>query len=303
MLVTRDDHVRVVDLDSGKSMKAEFGPALLHAARTLPWARSRALAILRTKPLVKGVKSLQPLLEAERVSAMDRLRTAIVLHERKLRPIEAADFEPALKLEKTTRMDAGWWAVEAKRALTPAAAHALFERAALKARAPLLAATAVYGLQLLDTAEAGATVVRLISHADAPPPVRAAAAKSAGQMKAAHVLPRLLRDVKGMEHDPATAGLLLDAAFALDPNGLTARLGKEQAVALAVLKRGNGPQEFLTAYFAQHPTTEAIDPLLNRLRRVRDDARKRQITIIALRECSGQDFGDDVDAWLTKTVR
>jgi hypothetical protein len=74
-------------------------------------------------------------------------------------------------------------------------------------------------------------------------------------------------------------------------------------VLLDILRKQTGPLEWLTEYFRERPTTEAVQPLLNALRKHRRDAKLRAKIIAALKPCTGLDFGDDVDAWLKRTPR
>ncbi len=302
ILITRHRTVRIVHLETGAVSKGVLDDEVARAAQSIPHARTQALLLALSDPLVKQIDKLKPLVNDKAVAPMDRLRAALVLDHRKLRALTPRDFEIGATDPKMTRGDRNEWVTHAARSLSAEKAHALFEGLALRAKSKALRETAVYGLQLLGTAEAGATVVRLISHAKASQDVRDAAMRSASQMKPEVVLGRVLRDLRGAEHDVASATRLLHAAFALDPDGLSAKIAKEQTTVLNVFKSGRGPTDFLILYFAQHPTTEAVKPLLGTLKKYRNNDRRRQIAIIALRECTGQDYGDDVDAWLAKTV-
>ncbi|MDH3590245.1 MAG: HEAT repeat domain-containing protein [Planctomycetota bacterium] len=300
VLLTRDKKLKLVDLKTGKVTNGVYEDELLRAATAIPWASATAFGLIRTTPSARALDALGAFVKSDRAPAIARLRAAVILHERKRRQITREDFDRAAAQPRLTKTDWSFVCVEAQHLpeedavdlLEALAANDEFETARL----------AVWGLMALGTKPAGAAVVRLISHGDVSVAVRKEAARAAGQMKPETVLERILRDLGDVEHDLVAAGRLLEAAFALDPAGLSKRVKKHRSTLVKVLGQGGGPTDWLIAFFAENPTTEAVKPLLRTLQRHRNDPRRRQLTIIALRQCSGQDHGDDVDAWLTKTA-
>lgn len=145
------------------------------------------------------------------------------------------------------------------------------------------------------------TLVGLLSHERMGPKARAFAAKQVQYMPADRLLDAILRDLKDARGDPATAGPLLAAAVAQPVPDLAERLKNHEKTLINVLNRDSGPTGWIADYFAQYPTSEAIKPLLKQLRRHRTDDKRDRI-IRALKTCTGQDFGDDVDAWLKNVV-
>jgi hypothetical protein len=120
-------------------------------------------------------------------------------------------------------------------------------------------------------------------------------------MPADRLLKEILRDLEYAREDPAAAGPLLLAAVTQPVPDLAEKLKSYESTLIKVLDKDTGPTGWIADYFAQVPSSEAIKPLLRQLRRHRADAHRGRL-IRALKSCTGQDFGDDVDAWLKNVV-
>jgi hypothetical protein len=145
------------------------------------------------------------------------------------------------------------------------------------------------------------SLVYLIAHSEVQPGARKYAAKFLPQLPKDLVLKATLRELK--DADARIGGVLLGAAIATGAKDLGDRMREHDQVLLDILAKQTGPLEWLTDYFRDRPTSEAVKPLLNALRKHRRNPARRAKIIAALKPCTGLDFGDNVDAWLKNTPR
>ena len=145
------------------------------------------------------------------------------------------------------------------------------------------------------------SLVYLIEHSEVQPEARKYAAKLLPQLPRDLVLKATLRELR--DADARIGGVLLGAAIATGARDLGDRMREHDQILLEILAKQTGPLDWLTDYFRERPTTEAVKPLLKALRKHRRNPARRAKIIAALRPCTGLDFGDDVDTWLKKTPR
>lgn len=104
---------------------------------------------------------------------------------------------------------------------------------------------------------------------------------------------------KAMEDaDVAQGSGLLNEAIRAGLPDLERRLQHHEALLLKILDKGTGNLPWLAGYFKGRPTSEAVQPLLRALHRNKANPDLRKKLIAALKPCSGEDFGDDADAWI-----
>lgn len=98
-------------------------------------------------------------------------------------------------------------------------------------------------------------------------------------------------------------GALLAAAIAAGSSDLEKRLQHHEALLLRILDKETGDLAWLAGYFKGRPTSEAVQPLVRSLARHKGDPTLKRKLIGALKPCSGEDFGDDADAWIKALAR
>lgn len=225
-----------------------------------------------------------------------RLRAAVLLHTVDQGPAPARELFDAAIAKDEASDDRAW-------ALHAAARHMDDGPAAWLADAALREGIAEPALEALGSLGEPAlpTLVGLLTSAKLSGKARAFAARQVEGMPADRLLQAILRDLKNAREDPAAAGPLLLAAVTQPVPDLAERLQSYESTLIKVLDKDTGPTGWIADYFAQIPSSEAIKPLLRQLQRHRTDAYRGRI-IRALKSCTGQDFGDNVDAWLKNTI-
>jgi hypothetical protein len=284
VLVAENGVLSEVDLATGKVEKP--GADVVLAAFALPWAREKALEIAVELAPAGLRAAAEPLLADETLPPTTRLRAAVAVEGAGGAPLARALFDAALA--------EGVPLLERQAAVAFSGVHvqdlSLIEAAALRKD---VGYQAVAALSRRGAVEA---LAGLLTHAAIDPHVRAYAAQRLGQLPAEDVL-EAVDDEMG-DADPAQAGALLEAAIATGAPDLAARLQHHEAVLLKVLDRQTGNLAWLGDYFQGRPTSEAVKPLLKALAAYKGTPVLRKKLIGALRTCSGEDHGDDADAWL-----
>jgi hypothetical protein len=284
VLVARNGVVSEVDLATGRNEKPPKA-AVFHGFE-LAWARDLALEVaVELKP--EGLLAAAALLVADPdLSATTRLRAAVAVERAKGPPVPFEIWDAALE-DSVPEADR-------KSAIAFAGRYvadlALLEEAALRKDVAREAVTAL--------GERGAvkSLAGLLTHGSLDREMRAHVAQTLGRLSAEGVLEAIDKEMEDAE--PEQAGALLSAAIATGAPDLAARLQHHESVLLRVLDKQAGDLTWLADYFKGRPTSEAVKPLLKALAIHRADAALRPKLTGALKACSGEDHGDNVDAWI-----
>lgn len=285
--------VHEIDLKSGTV--AKVAPETLLTGIKLPWARQAALeAAADFEP--EGLRTVaEPIARDESQPVAVRLRAAIAVQRAGGDEVDVDLFTAAVA-EKESPKDRKYAVREAPYVLGHEAYDWLEEVGVRKD----LTREVVDALVPLGGA-AVRSLVYLIAHSEVQPDARKYAAKFLPQLPTEVVLEATLEELR--DADPQIGGVLLGAAVATGARDLGDRMREHDQVLLDILKQRTGPLDWLTDYFRIRPTSEAVQPLLAALREHRGHAERRAKIIAALKPCTGLDFGDNVDAWLSKTPR
>jgi hypothetical protein len=287
VLVARNGYLAEVDLETGK-LSEPAREVVLHGVR-LPWARQRALEVA-VDWNVDGLRAAaEPLAADASLPAATRLRAALAVEKGGGPTVTEELWNAALESGKERD----------RRALFAFACRHVSDldlvvTAALRRDVGYQAAR---GLQ-----ERGAVreLVGLVTHGDIDPKVRDYVGTLLGKLPADAVLRAIRRELRDAE--PVAAGVLLRAAIATKRD-LEEIVRDHETTLLETLDKQTGPVGWLADYFREHPTSEAVKPLLKALRKYRRNEALRKRIIAALRPCTGLDFGDDVDTWLKRAPR
>ncbi|MHC4162505.1 MAG: hypothetical protein ACYSUM_10280 [Planctomycetota bacterium] len=293
VLVSYAGAVHEIDLRTGTVDRAP--PTAIFTGVKLPWARKQALETAADfQP--KGLRAVaEPIARDESQPVAVRLRAAIAVQHAGGAAVDADLFTAAVAPEESLE-DRRYAVREAPSVLGDDAFDWLEEVGVRKD----LTKEVVKALVPLG-GKAVRSLVYLIAHGDVKPEARLYAAKFLPQLPREVVLKATLRELK--DADAQIGGVLLGAAIATGAKDLGDRMREHDQILLDILAKQTGPLEWLTDYFRTRPTTEAVQPLLKALRKYRRDAARKAKIIAALKPCTGLDFGDDVDAWLSKTPR
>ncbi|MHC4816776.1 MAG: hypothetical protein ACYTF8_01775 [Planctomycetota bacterium] len=294
VLVSYAGSVREIDLKTGTVKTA--APEIILTGVKLPWARKAALeAAADFEP--KGVRAVaEPLAQDESQPVAVRLRAAIAVERVGGAEVNTDLFTAAAAPEESLA-DRQYAVREAPYVLGDEAFDWLEETAV---RFEDLTKEVIKALVPL-AGKAVRSLVYLIAHSEVQPGARKYAAKFLPQLPKDLVLKATLRELK--DADARIGGVLLGAAIATGAKDLGDRMREHDQVLLDILAKQTGPLEWLTDYFRDRPTSEAVKPLLNALRKHRRNPARRAKIIAALKPCTGLDFGDNVDAWLKNTPR
>ena len=293
VLVSYDGAVREIDLKTGTVAKA--APETILTGVKLPWARKQALAAAADfEP--KGVRAVaEPIAQDESQPVAVRLRAAIAVQRAGGAEVDVDLFTAAVA-ERESVADRKYAVREAPYVLGHDAFDWLEEVGVRKD----LTNDVVDALVPLGGG-AVRSLVYLIAHSDVQPDARKYAAKFLPRFPKEVVLKATLKELK--DADAQIGGVLLGAAIATGAKDLGDRMHEHDQILLDILTKQTGPLDWLTDYFRTCPTSEAVQPLLNALRKYRRDPARKAKIIAALKPCTGLDFGNDVDAWLNKTPR
>jgi hypothetical protein len=294
VLVSFAGDVREIDLKTGKVAKVAVETLL--TGIELPWARKQALEVAADFEPEGLRKVAEPIARDENRPVAVRLRAAIAVQRAGGDGVDVDLFAAAVA-KGESKEDRKYAVREAPYVLGHEAYDWLEE---IGVEHKDLTKDVVDALVPMGGA-AVRSLVYLIAHSEVQPDARKYAAKFLPQLPKEVVLRATLRELK--DADPQIGGLLLGAAIATGVDDLGDRMQEHDQILLEILKKQTGPLEWLTDYFRVRPTSEAVQPLLNALRKHRGDAKRRRRIIAALKPCTGLDFGDDVDAWLKNTPR
>jgi hypothetical protein len=283
--------VHEIDLKTGMVLQLQTSAIL--TGLKLPWARKQALEVAADfQPM--GVRAAaEPFARDEKQPVAVRLRAAIAVQKAGGDPVDTDLFDAAVAEEKSLE-DRKYAVRQATSVLGDDALDWLEEVGVHKDLTKEV-------VDALVPRKAVRSLVYLIAHGDVQPEGRKYAAKFLPKMPKEQVLRATLRELE--DADAQIGGVLLGVAVATGAKDLGDRMRRHDQILLAILAKQTGPLEWLTDYFRERPTTEAVKPLLKALRRYRRDPKRRAKIIAALKPCTGLDFGDDVDAWLKRTPR
>jgi hypothetical protein len=285
VLVAKNGTLAEVDLTTGKSTKP--GKDVIVAAFGLPWARNDALRV---------AVDLQP----------EGLREAAekILVIRSQAPYTYLFAALAVETAGGPRVaDETWNAVLAAGDTDPARNAIAFAGARIADIDLVLETTlrkdvfAHYAVAALEDRKAVEELAGLLTHGSIDPDVRDSVARALGRQapeKALDAIDREMEDANAEE-----GGALLAAAIATGAPDLERRLQHHEATLLKILDKETGDVSWLAGYFRGRPTSEAVKPLAKALARHKGDPALRRKIIGALKPCSGEDFGDDADAWIS----
>jgi hypothetical protein len=284
VLVARNGTLAEVDLETGKSTKP--GMDVILAAFALPWALYDALRV---------AVDLQP--EGLRAAAEK------ILVVRSLAPYAYLLAAVAVETAGGPRVTGETWDAVLAAGDTDAARNAIAFAGARIADLDLVVKTALrkdvfahYAVSALEGRKAVAELASLLTHGSIDPAVRDTVARALGRQapeKALKAIDREMEDANAEE-----GGALLNAAIATGAPDLERRLQHHEATLLKILDRETGDLSWLAGYFRGRPTSEAVKPLAKALARHKHEPALRRKLIGALKPCSGEDFGDDADAWI-----
>ncbi len=285
LLAAMNGILSAVDLKTGKAAKP--GAEAILGAFALPWARDAALEVA-VEMAPDGLREAAEKLLADRnLTAVSRLRAAAAVEECGGPEVTRGVWEAALGEDVDV--------AERKAVVLFAGKHisdvSLVEKAALRKDVGPEAIT------VLGERKAVPELAGLLTSSSLDPALRARAAELLGGQDGDEVV-----DAIDKEMEDATAqegGALLAAAIASKAPDLERRLQHHEALLLKILDRETGDISWLAGYFKGRPTSEAVKPLVKALARHKGDRALRAKLIAALKPCSGEDFGDDADAWIS----
>jgi hypothetical protein len=285
VLVAKNGTLAEVDLTTGKSTKP--GKDVILAAFGLPWARDDALRV---------AVDLQP----------DGLREAAEnnLADRSQPPVTRLLAAVAVETAGGPRVAGETWNAVLAAGDTDPARNAIAFAGAHIADIDLVVETALrkdvfagYAVTALEDRKAVEELAGLLTHGSIDPNTRPFVAQALGRQapdEAFEAIDKEMEDANAEE-----GGALLHAAIATGAPDLERRLQHHEATLLNILDKETGDVSWLAGYFKGRPTSEAVQPLVRSLARHKHDPALRKRIIGALRPCSGEDFGDDADAWIS----
>ncbi|HEX5136221.1 MAG TPA: hypothetical protein VFY93_04555 [Planctomycetota bacterium] len=171
----------------------------------------------------------------------------------------------------------------------------------------IVAATALRGdfgkaaIRALSKRGATGEIAGLITNGSIDPSLRAYAAEALGRQAPEKALEAIDKEME--DADAEQGGALLAAAIATGAPDLERRLQHHESVLLRILDKETADLSWLAGYFKGRPTSEAVQPLLRALAQHKHDPALRRRLIAALKPCSGEDFGDDADAWISALAK
>lgn len=284
VLVARNGTLAEIDLETGKSTKP--GKDVILAAFGLPWARDDALRVaVELKP--EGLRAAAEKILADRSQApVSHLLAAVA--------VETAGGE---------RVSRDAWNAVLAAGDTEAARNTIAFAGAHIADLELVVKTALrkdafagYAVMALESRGAIDELAGLLTNASLDPTNRAFVVDALGKQapeKAIEAIDKEMEDANAEE-----GGALLNAAIATGAPDLERRLQHHEATLLKILGKETGDVSWLAGYFKGRPTSEAVQPLVKALARHKADPALRKKLIGALKPCSGEDYGDDADAWI-----
>ncbi len=290
LLAAKNGILSEVDLRTGKAAKPEAEAIL--AALALPWARDAALEIaVEMAPPDALREAAEKLLADGSLAPVSYLRAAAAVEEcggpEVTRSVWLAALADDIDVE------------DRKAVVLFAGKHvsdiSLLEKAALRKDVGLEAVT------VLGERRAVAELAGLLTSGAIDPAVRARAAELLGGLdgdEVAEAIDKEMEDATAQE-----GGALLAAAIASGAPDLERRLQHHEALLLKILDKETGDLGWLAGYFRGRPTSEAVQPLVKAHARHKGDRVLRTKLIAALKPCSGEDFGDDADAWISALAR
>jgi hypothetical protein len=288
LLAAKNGILSAVDLNSGKARKPE--PEEILGVLALPWAGDRALEVAVEMVPPEALREAAEELSAN-ASPVLRLRAAAVVDECGGPEVTRGIWLDALADEVDL--------ADRKAVVLFAGKHisdlSLLEKAALRKDVGVEAVT------VLGERKAVAELAGLLTSAAIGPAVRDRAAQLLGGLdgdEVAEAIDKEMEDATAQE-----GGALLAAAIASKATDLERRLQHHEALLLKILDKETGDLGWLAGYFRGRPTSEAVQPLLKALARHKGDRELRTKLIAALKPCSGEDFGDDADAWISALAR
>jgi len=290
LLAAKNGILSAVDLKTGKARKPEAEEIL--GALALPSVRDRVLEVaVELVPPDALREAAEELLADGSLSPVIRLRAAAVVEECGGPEVTRGVWEAALGEDVDV--------ADRKAAVLFAGKHvsdlALVEKAALRKDVGPEAVT------VLGERKAVPELAGLLTSASLDATVRARAAELLGGLdgdEVAEAIDKEMEDATAQE-----GGALLAAAIASGATDLERRLQHHEALLLKILDKRTGDLGWLAGYFRGRPTSEAVQPLVKALARHKGDPALRAKLIAALKPCSGEDFGDDADAWINALAR
>lgn len=289
VLVARNGTLAEIDLGTGKSTKP--GKDVTLAAFGLEWALHDALRV---------AVDLQP----------DGLREAAekLLVHRSLAPYDYLLAAVAVETAGGQRVPRDAWDAVLAAGDTDPARNAIEFAGARIVDIDLVVRTALrkdvfahYAVSALEGRKAVAELASLLTHGSIDPGVRDSVARALGRQapeKALEAIDKEMEDANAEE-----GGALLNAAIATGAPDLERRLQHHEALLLRILDKQTGDISWLAGYFRGRPTSEAVKPLAKALARHKSDPALRRKIIGALKPCSGEDFGDDADLWISEIAK
>jgi hypothetical protein len=284
VLFARNGAISEVDLKTGEVSKP--APEVLLRAFALPAARDKALEVaVQLDP--KGLReAAEKLLLDESLSPVGRLLAAVAVEKSGGAAVTRSVWDAALSEDVEL--------ADRRAAVAVGGLHvadlSLLERAARRKDVGREAVTA------LGERKAASELAGLVTNASIDREVRALATEVLrGQAPdaVAEAIDKEMEDANAEE-----GGALLNAAIATGAPDLERRLQHHEATLLKILDKETGDVSWLAGYFKGRPTSEAVQPLVKALARHKADPALRKKLIGALKPCSGEDYGDDADAWI-----
>ncbi|MBI2922506.1 MAG: HEAT repeat domain-containing protein [Planctomycetes bacterium] len=133
-------------------------------------------------------------------------------------------------------------------------------------------------------------LVEMLGETKEPANYRGGAAHVLGNIRSAAALAALLEAISDPEGYVANAAA--NAAIAVGGPELDDRLAE-------ILLAGSTQDSRLAGYFEDHPSAKAVKPLLAAGGRSKPDTYERRRIVSALKQCTGKDFGEDIEKWRT----
>ncbi len=289
VLVALNGTLSEVDLKTGKALSPTKEVVLSGFA--LEGVRDQALEIaVELKP--DGLReAAERLLADESLAPVSYLLAAVAVEKSGGPPVLRSVWDAALADDVDV--------ADRQAAVTFAGLHvadlSLVEKAALRKDVGFQAVAA------LGKRNAAKELAGLLTDGSIDPAVRAHAAQILGGQAPDAVLDAIDKEMK--DAGAQEGGALLAAAIAAGAPDLEKRLQHHEAVLLKILDKETADLAWLAGYFRGRPTSEAVQPLLRSLARHKGDPALRKKLIGALKPCSGEDFGDDADAWIKALAR
>jgi hypothetical protein len=291
VLVARSGALLDVDLKTGKATSAAKEVVLAALPRMRGWAFQEVLEIaVETQP--EGLRdAAEKLLADGSLAPVSYLLAAVAVETSGGVAVTRAVWDAALADDVH---------IERRRdAVAFAGAHiadlSLVEETAVRKDFGKAA------MRALDKRDATGKIEGFVMDSSIDPELRAYAAELLGRRAPGAILGAIDKEME--DADAKEGGALLGAAIASRAADLERRLQHHESLLLKILDKETGDLYWLAGYFKGRPTSEAVQPLLRSLARHERDAVLRKKLISALKPCSGEDFGDDADAWINALAR